>query len=62
MATFTTHHAASGNPFVAGRLSHFFAAVVSWNNTRITRNALRKLSSRELEDIGLSRSDIDTLV
>jgi len=62
MATFTTHHAASGSQLVAGRLSHFFSAVVRWNNTRITRNALRKLSNRELDDIGLSRADIDTLV
>ncbi|HHS88877.1 MAG TPA: DUF1127 domain-containing protein [Rhodobacteraceae bacterium] len=32
-----------------------------WNDVRATRAALRKLSDRELEDIGLNRGDIETL-
>lgn len=28
---------------------------------RVTREALRKLSDRQLEDIGLTRGDIDTV-
>ena len=33
--------------------------VGNWNDRRITRNALGKLSDRELDDIGLCRGDID---
>ncbi|MEO1140449.1 MAG: DUF1127 domain-containing protein [Pseudomonadota bacterium] len=40
-------------------LQSIVAAFAAWNDARITRNALSKLSDRELDDIGLSRSDID---
>jgi uncharacterized protein YjiS (DUF1127 family) len=33
--------------------------VLAWNDARVTRNALAKLSDRELNDIGLTRYDID---
>ncbi len=36
-----------------------FASLAKWNDRRITRNALGKLSDRELDDIGLCRGDID---
>ena len=39
-----------------------FAGLVSWHERRITRNELYRLSDRELEDIGLTRSDIDDVV
>lgn len=43
--------------------SNIFARIVegvsAWNNARVTRDALSRLSDRELNDIGLSRSDID---
>lgn len=32
-----------------------------WNEVRLTRHALDKLSDRELEDIGLCRSDIERI-
>lgn len=32
-----------------------------WNDRRITRKSLHKLSDRELDDIGLCRGDIDLL-
>lgn len=35
--------------------------VTAWNEARRTRNALSKLSAHELDDIGLTRSDIDQL-
>ena len=38
-----------------------FGAVVEWNDARVTRAALEKLSDRELDDIGLCRGDIDTI-
>lgn len=34
------------------------ASFVSWNEARRTRNTLTGLSDYQLEDIGLSRSDI----
>ena len=49
----------------SGRIGQVFAAIVaaiaSWNDVRSTRNALRALSDRELDDIGLSRGDIENL-
>lgn len=42
-----------GGPF---RLINAF---VAWNELRRTRKALSRLSDRELDDIGLSRGDID---
>jgi len=40
-------------------VSNAFAAVAEWNDARVTRNALARLSDRELDDIGLCRGDID---
>ncbi|WP_323035860.1 DUF1127 domain-containing protein [Pararhodobacter sp.] len=52
---------------VFGRTSVFsfggvFARIATWNDQRVTRNALMKLSDRELNDIGLCRGDISALV
>lgn len=38
-----------------------FAAFAAWNDQRVTRNALERLSDRELQDIGLVRGDIQDL-
>ena len=35
------------------------ASFSAWNNARITRKSLGKLSDRELDDIGLCRGDIE---
>ena len=49
----------------AGRISAFVAdtigAIGTWNDARITRKALSKLTARELEDIGLTYADVDTI-
>lgn len=37
------------------------SALRSWNDARITRNALGQLSDRELDDIGLCRGDIEMI-
>lgn len=50
---------AAGRP---GFLSNLIGTIAAWNDARITRNALAKLSDRELEDIGLCRGDIDLVV
>ena len=42
----------------AGFVSKLVAAVSEWNDARVTRNALNRLTDRELDDIGLVRGDI----
>lgn len=63
MAAFDTSRPAQG--FFGGRLSALVASTVAlfaaWNDARVTRNALAKLSDRELDDIGLCRGDIETI-
>lgn len=39
-------------------ISNIANSVISWNDARVTRNSLSKLSDRELDDIGLTRGDI----
>ena len=41
--------------------SKLIARLAAWNHARRTRITLNKLSNRELDDIGLSRADIDGL-
>jgi uncharacterized protein YjiS (DUF1127 family) len=50
----TTYRAISG-------VTNVFAVLSSWNDARVTRKALNKLSDRELDDIGLCRGDIEFL-
>lgn len=63
MATLATTRTTAG--MSAGAITRFFvsatAAVAAWNDARITRNALSKLSARELDDIGLCIGDIDMI-
>ena len=40
-------------------LAEAASSVTAWNNARITRRSLGKLSDRELDDIGLCRGDIE---
>jgi uncharacterized protein YjiS (DUF1127 family) len=58
-------HATSAAPFGAVailRAVKSFSDVAenlnSWNNARITRRELSKLSERQLDDIGLARVDL----
>ncbi len=50
----TTYRAING-------LSNVVVALQAWNDARVTRKALNKLSDRELDDIGLCRGDIEFL-
>ena len=43
-------------------LSSLITSVSNWNETRRTRAALSRLSAHELEDIGLTRGDIDQMM
>lgn len=42
-------------------LSAMIGRLVAWNDQRVTRKSLNQLTARELEDIGLVRSDIDAI-
>lgn len=63
MAAIDTSRPASG--LSAGGFASFFVnlvgAVAAWNDARVTRNSLSKLTARELDDIGLSRGDIEVI-
>ena len=63
MAAFDTNRTA--NVMSAGRvtraIANAFGSVIAWNDARVTRNALTKLTARELDDIGLSRDEIDAI-
>ncbi|OYW60506.1 MAG: hypothetical protein B7Z10_08565 [Rhodobacterales bacterium 32-66-7] len=50
----TTYRAING-------VTSVFAALSAWNDARMTRNALNRLTDRELDDIGLCRGDIDLI-
>ncbi len=63
MAVFETTRPVAGLSF--GRISSFvvsmFGAVAAWNDARVTRKSLSKLTARELDDIGLCYGDIDMI-
>jgi uncharacterized protein YjiS (DUF1127 family) len=63
MAAFDTTrptYAASSKGFGAFATS-LISAFSAWNDTRKTRTALSQLSDHELNDIGLTRGDINSL-
>lgn len=63
MAAFDTNRPV--NVMSAGRVTRAiadaFGSVIAWNDARLTRNELSKLSARELDDIGLCYGDIDAI-
>jgi len=65
MAAYETSRAA---PFGAISIFRFVqslgnvtATLSAWNDARITRKALGRLSDRELDDIGLCRGDVEMI-
>ena len=42
-------------------LADVYSLLSGWNDRRVTRKALLALSDHELDDIGLSRGDVDAL-
>ena len=40
----------------------FISSISAWNEARRTRNRLMSLTNEELEDIGLSRADVDMMI
>jgi uncharacterized protein YjiS (DUF1127 family) len=63
MALYDMTRAPAGGRSLTGRLSAAFSTLVTtfiaWNDARVTRNSLAQLSDRELDDIGLTRGNID---
>lgn len=45
----------------SGLFATLLADVMAWNDRRVTRKALSALSTRELDDIGLTRADLNAL-
>lgn len=62
MAITETARSARSSVSVGSLFSRLVATVTAWNDTRVTRNALSRLSDRELDDIGLSRGDIESAI
>jgi uncharacterized protein YjiS (DUF1127 family) len=63
MTDITTTRALATAPALRGlSLRSLVEGVLAWNDRRVTRNELHRLSDRELEDIGLTRGTIDTAV
>lgn len=63
MAVIDTRTAPFAPASVFGRaIVKTIAAIGEWNDARATRKALSQLSDRELDDIGLCRGDIDTVI
>lgn len=64
MAYFDPTARATGST-LAGKITAFMTrpmgALSDWNDRRITRNALSKLTDHELDDIGLCRADVDAI-
>jgi len=60
MASITNRPVGAGFSAVT-LLTSLVAKVAAWNDARTTRNALARLSDRELDDLGLHRGDIDAI-
>lgn len=59
MATFDIFRPAAATP---GLFANLLGQIVAWNDRRVTRKLLDQLTDRELEDIGLTRGDLDSPV
>lgn len=61
MTTIDTNRPHRSGSSLGSKLSAVFGAFTAWNDARITRKALSQLTSRELNDIGLTYSDISEI-
>lgn len=62
MAVIETTRTARPGVAMGSVFSRFVAAFAAWNEKRVTRNALYRLTDRELDDIGLTRADIERAI
>ncbi|MEM7644103.1 MAG: DUF1127 domain-containing protein [Pseudomonadota bacterium] len=56
MATFDSFRPAAATP---GLFATILGQIVAWNDRRVTHRMLSSLTDRELDDIGLTRKDLD---
>lgn len=56
---YTNARSASAFDGAQDLIAHLTASLAHWDQARRTRAALSKLSDRELDDIGLTRGDIE---
>lgn len=56
--TYTASNVRHFGGTIGSAVSSVFGRLAAWNDARVTRNALSKLTDRELDDIGLVRGDI----
>ena len=61
MTTLDTTARTPAAPAFGSVFASLFGTLRTWNDARITRKSLNKLSARELDDIGLCRGDIDAI-
>ncbi len=65
MAATETRRRAPFGAITTFRITSFldgaYTALAGWNDARVTRKALARLSDRELDDIGLCRGDLDRI-
>ncbi|MEJ6392471.1 DUF1127 domain-containing protein [Gymnodinialimonas sp. 2305UL16-5] len=61
MASITNRPVGTGFS-VATVISGLVSRFATWNDARVTRKSLLALSDRELDDLGLSRGDIEDIV
>ena len=65
MASYDTMRNVVVGQSIANRFFSAFTGMsgnfAAWNDSRVTRNALSKLSDHELNDLGLTRSDIHNM-
>lgn len=61
MAVTDTQHTNTLGTRLTGVMNAVTGTLAAWNDSRATRKALGSLSDHELDDIGLSRGDIDKI-
>lgn len=54
-------HSSSFTETLRDGVAGVVSTLIHWNDARKTRKILSALSSRELDDIGLTRADIDII-
>jgi uncharacterized protein YjiS (DUF1127 family) len=60
MSTIELNRGVAAHGF-GGVVANFFSMLSAWNDARVTRRELNRLSDRELNDIGLCRGDIERI-
>jgi len=57
----TTNRSLGAGSGTSRVLADVVGRIAAWNDARVTRKALSRLTDRELDDLGLTRGDIDDI-